>query len=287
MNFSFVYAARNDRYCGDAPMRLSLSLHTLLAHLARFETLRDTCEIIVVDWNSEGAPLHEHVYFTDQNIKGVRFVVVPPHVAQTYRSTSPVSEVHAYNTGARFARGKYILRMDQDILVGVRFLQYLATLLDEGVVLDRMSPVWCSRRETHPVMYKSIVDNPVAFVSLHGHTLPLWCQRVFRDGEGAVGIFGMPRCLWHVICGYNESMTGWGHIEREIAALFVEAGIHWKNLHDIVGCDFYHIWHPTHDMVASSTRPLNDEDKFPLRNQGKNWGCQEHVLSGDIYERTI
>ncbi len=266
MEFTFLYATRNDAYCGDAPQRMKTSLVALLDQLQRFEHLRARTEIVVVDWNSDD-PLCNHAYFKD--VVNVKYVIVPPSVARKYNRGGPVSEVHAYNVGARRARGKYILRLDQDIVVGLRFLQHLETLLSVGIDVQKMPPMWCSRRDTPPHLYDAIVEQPVAFVNQLAHRLPLWCGRVYLNGEGAVGIFGMPTALWHEIHGYHEALTGWGHMEVEVAKRFEERGVPWVNLHDVVGCEFVHIWHPVH----GAERVMNDESSFPPRNQTDTWGC--------------
>jgi hypothetical protein len=276
MEFTFLYATRNDNYCGDSPLRMKTSLSALLQQLeTKFIHLQSKTEVIVVDWNSD-EPLQDHPYFRGIRVPGLlKYVLVPPHLAAKYNSKGPLSEVHAYNVGARLAKGKYILRLDQDILVGSRFLQYLETLLSLQVDMNQLEPMWCSRRELPPHLVDDIVQNPVDFVNCVAHRLPLWCNEKYINGVGAVGIFGMPRQLWHRIHGYHESLTGWGHMEVEISQRFEQLSISWINLHDTVGCEFVHIWHPVH----GSERTINDHESFPPRNQADTWGCLVDIPS--------
>jgi len=79
-------------------------------------------EVIVVDWGTE-IPLHTVMRLCPAAAAMVSFVVVPPTLAQELQQDSPFSEVLALYAAVRRANGQYIGRVDQDTLVGKRFLK--------------------------------------------------------------------------------------------------------------------------------------------------------------------
>src|SRR5207344_1244533 len=80
-------------------------------------------EVLVTDWGSD-VPLREAVGLTPAAAGVVSFVTVPPTLAVALQGDSPFPEVLALNAAARRARGRYIGRIDQDTLVGERFLRW-------------------------------------------------------------------------------------------------------------------------------------------------------------------
>lgn len=287
--YTFIYATRNDFYCGDAPLRLITSLRALTSQLARCDDLKHEVEILVIDWNSPtNGTLLTHPYFAhDQFEIDVTFIEVPKETAIKY-STSGVSEVHAYNVGARLAQGIFLLRMDQDIVVGQRFISFLQTHTTTDLLSSRKA-WWCSRKETHPrymlrgeQAWNEFMSSPCTFVNTYGDALPMWYQQKFFDGVGAVGVFGMSKRVWYELEGYNESMTGWGHMENEMALRMKQCDIRWRNIHDDIQCDCYHIWHST-----AHGRNINESTTFPERNQSLTWGCIEDIHNSAMRGITI
>jgi hypothetical protein len=283
--YSFVYVSRNDTYCGDAVLRLCTSVKCLITQASRAKL---SYEIVIVDWNSD-QPLASHEYFRApfgaSNVK-LTFVEVPPAVSLEVGVRNGVSEVHGFNLGMRVASGTWVIRMDQDILLGWRVLTYL---LERASSLDPNEVWWCSRRESHPVYMEGSFDawfdmhkRPANFVDAMYPHLPLWTGRTYDDGNGAVGLFAMARSTWHKMGGYHEGLTGWGHMEVEMAqwmaARFPE--LHWVNLHGPMGCAIVHIWHPEHRRVGgTSVRPMNTADVFEPRsgsNVDGTWGMVSH-----------
>jgi hypothetical protein len=278
--YSFVYVARNDNYCGDAVLRLHTSIRCLITQAVRTKT---PYEIVVVDWNSN-EPIHTHEYFKSpfpHNV-AIKFVRVPCDVSREIGVTNGVSEVHGFNLGMRVASGEWVVRMDQDLLLGRNVFTYLMSRLHN---LDENELWWCSRRESHPVYMERGLDswfdllrNPADFVDAHYPYLPLWTQRTHDDGRGAVGLFAMAKNTWCQIGGYHESLTGWGHMEVELAQHVAKEHPHlrWINLHDTLDCAIVHIWHLEHRQVSTSTRPMNSET-FEPRTENQHWGMVKYA----------
>jgi hypothetical protein len=219
--------------------------------------------------------------------------MVPPETSARVFITKGVSEVHGFNLGVRAASKDWIIRMDQDLLYGPRVFTYLASRASN---LDPRELWWCSRRESHPVhmgmilpTYKDVPamhawfdmhKNPYEFVRDYAAQLPLWTMRTYDDGMGAVGMFAMARSTWHRLGGYNEAMTGWGHMEVELSKWVSErfpGEYVWKNLHTDLNCEILHIWHVEHRAAADSVRAMNSET-FPVRPEPNvRWGMIEFV----------
>ena len=280
MKFTFLYVTRNDNYCGDAPLRFKTSLLNLVSQLSNFEFLKKHVEILVVDWNSD-IPIKDHTYLQNFNKQDIdlKYLIVPPNIAKKYNKKGPVSEVHAYNVGVRFSSGRYILRVDQDILIGPRFLQYLTTHDPNDNEL-----LWCSRRDIPPSEFLPeqvihlVYDDPVLFIHKFSNKIQLWhtvhCNEPnIYDGNGAVGIFGFSKNIWYKIGGYHEHLTGWGHMEVELKKYFLLHNCYWNNLHDVIDCNFYHLYHTTH---TNQEREMNSEI-FPPRNQDNTWGLVDDL----------
>ncbi len=289
MGYSFVYVSRNDNYCGDAVLRLRTSLKSVIDGI---NATGIEAEILVVDWNS-CVPLHTHEYLRTSLGYPITFVIVPPETSARVGVTKGVSEVHGFNLGVRAASKDWIIRMDQDLLYGPRVFTYLSERVSN---LNPRELWWCSRRESHPVYMGSILPsykdvppmhawfdmhkNPYEFVREHGTQLPIWTMRTYDDGEGAVGMFAMARSTWHRLGGYNEAMTGWGHMEVELSRWVSErfpGEYVWTNLHDKLACEIVHVWHVEHRASSDSVRAMNSEESFPVRTDSDRWGMVDFV----------
>jgi hypothetical protein len=257
IKISFILCSRNDNYCGNSPERLFTSLYVLVTLLEKYKL--NYCEIVLVDWNSN-IPLNQlNDYNKIKNYKNLNYIIIPPDIAKKY-SKIPVSEVHALNVAAKCAKGKLLLRLDQDTIIGQRFIEYLKNCPEN----DYNKIWWSSRRETEQHHYNDIILDPFNFIRKNGDLLPLWCNKKYKYGEGAVGIFGIPKQAWILEKGYNEHMMGWGHMEVEFCKR-LKNNLEWLHIDDITNVDFYHIWH-TRDMKEHNSH-LHD---YPPNSD--NWG---------------
>jgi hypothetical protein len=97
-------------------------------------------QIIVVDWNSQvplrcnpryrrllpNVPFHCTGAYNDRSCTNdvLRLIEVPPDMANRYAPNSSVSEVHTFNMAVTRARGKIVLRIDQDTFVRGSFFRW-------------------------------------------------------------------------------------------------------------------------------------------------------------------
>ncbi len=102
---SFIIASRNDDHGGKPMERLNKTIEQIL----KFCDL-DSTEIITVDWGSQ-VPISQATARAEQE----QIIYVPPYITQQYPPA--FNEVLALNIGVRRAKGEWIARLDQDILV--------------------------------------------------------------------------------------------------------------------------------------------------------------------------
>ena len=124
---SLILCSRNDAYMGNSRWRLETALNYTAS---RVEAVggSNAVEIIVADWGSD-VPLSDVVTLGPAARRLVSFVHAPPELARSHQRDSPFPEVLALNAAARRSRGQYIGRVDQDTLVGDRFLGWVLPAL--------------------------------------------------------------------------------------------------------------------------------------------------------------
>ena len=113
---------------GNSRWRLTTALNYVAQNVEEFGREGDV-EILVADWGSE-IPLREVLQLSPAAARIVSFIVIPPEIAHPLQKDSPFAEVLALNAAARRARGEYIGRVDQDTLVGKRFLEVFFELYE-------------------------------------------------------------------------------------------------------------------------------------------------------------
>lgn len=308
--WSWLLAARNDHYQGSPEERLSTSLRVLVQGTEEHE-LKDTSEILVVDWNSElpfsagqcNAPfrtLLRGALFESR--VPIRFVVVPPAVASEHcRET--LCEVHALNVAARHARGEMLLRIDQDTLIGRPVFQWMQNLKFSPFLSVYLRQWWwCGRRDSFAEHYDLMVADPMGFLDRHGQSIQKWGWpkpeyggNYSRNGRGGVGIFGVPRAVWFATGGLDETMTAWGHMEVEFQRR-IRGHAKVLNLDDVLpsgGVDqaVYHLNHPRSVGGPDGMRQENAEPQpLPLkqlpaedaRRSARPWGLRD--ASSDLHQ---
>src|SRR5207237_7668366 len=132
---TYIIASRNDNFCGDPMDRLRRVLRRVLQS-------EHDAEVIVADWGS-AKPIADVMARRISASRRIRFLHVPPKITRELKT--PFSEVHALNLAARNAKGLFIGRLDQDTLIGDRFVSWLNhDLRDE----DRRA--WFSLRRDLP-----------------------------------------------------------------------------------------------------------------------------------------
>ena len=282
IQLSWLFATRNDSYCGNPVERLVASLKVLIHYLVEYD-MSDISEIIVIDWNSSPC-ITNNSLFKDligfcQNLDrrvNLKVLSVPPDIASKYvNNRGPLSEVHAYNAAARRASGEMLLRLDQDSMVGRPFFDWLKT--------EKMNRWphskniwWVGRRESAEDEYGQLIEDPIAFIEERLAQLKLYDNRAYTSPHGAVGVMMIPKQLWHLSRGYDESLTGWGHMELELLNYrlrWVER-IVYLNIYLSISNPCCHIFH-TDPSVFRSINPLALKFKFTPNLQ---WGLKDESL---------
>ena len=273
--WSWLLVARNDGYLGLPAERLATSLAALARGTAE-HTLVDESEVVVVDWNSQTPFYRDHCHASVprlirdslfNNPMLIRFVVVPPSLAVAYTNET-LSEVHALNVAARHARGRMLLRIDQDTIVGRPIFHWLQGLKNSTALPEYLQRWWwCGRRDVAAEDYDSVVADPLGFLDHHGARIQKWGWpnptyggNFSRDGRGGVGIFGVPKAVWRVTGGLDETMTAWGHMELEFQRR-IRAHVAVLNLDDVLPGEIdqpvFHLYHPRYSGGANGQRRQN------------------------------
>jgi len=243
---SLILCSRSDQYMGNSRWRLEQALNYFAKNAHELDREEDV-EVIVADWGSE-TPLREVLHLSPIASKIVSFVIVPPEIARELQRDSPFPEVLALNAAARRVKGRYIGRIDQDTLVGKRFLRTFFELHDGtiqlGIPLE--SVLLFANRRSIPYRFAArcpsfwIVDQ---FVRWFGGFLRLETsppQAPFY--VGSVGIWLVHRNLWDDCGGYDEEMIYMGGMEVNMIARLMKK-YKMVDLGKLVSYDFYHLEH--------------------------------------------
>jgi hypothetical protein len=219
--FTYFLATRNDYYCGDMLRRLRTCLSQILE-------CDDDAEIIVVDWGSERPLKDEFANVLPSKIADsipIRMIRVPRAVTMT--CAGDFNEVVSQNIAIRRARGEYLARIDQDILVGERWIESDLRFVPVG---------FSSRRDLPPLLYAADDSAQVNQPELLG--TPKWhC--------GGVGVLSARRDIWHTCRGYDERLV-WRNC-MEIDLMLRMALLNGGTVHDVgkpLNYPFYHMCHP-------------------------------------------
>ena len=125
IKLSYILVSRNDNYCGDSVGRLQTTLNHTGEILEKNKQL-ESSEVILVDWASpeQNGPLKKVLELNSSIKKILKIVEVSPAIAKKHQKDSPFSEVHAMNVGFRKSSGQFFGRIDQDTLIGNRFIDW-------------------------------------------------------------------------------------------------------------------------------------------------------------------
>ncbi len=278
---SLILCSRNDSYMGNSVWRLETSLNWAAAQLAHLHS-EHRAEIIVTDWGSE-VPLRDVLRLTPGAARLTRLVHVPPMEARTLQRDSPFPEVIALNAAARRARGLFVGRIDQDTLIGPRFLRHFIELVDGRIPCESpvLESLFFSNHRRIPYAFASMcppLEHIDRFVRQFGrhfqndHTNP----RAPYYSAG-VGIWLLPRAIWAECGGYDERMIYMNMMEvRMVERLTSKYPL--IDLGRRLDYDFYHLehYHPASVRRSSSHRMTNFKQAFSdahaLRQNDDNWG---------------
>jgi len=284
---SVVLCSRNDRYMGDSRWRLRTALDYLGERVADLG-FADRVEVLVTDWGSD-VPLHEVVTLRPAAAAITSFVVVPPDIARRRQRDSPFPEVLALNAAARRARGRFIGRIDQDILVGERFLRVFAEAAGDGSPRWDRALLFANRRG---IPYRFAAQGPsfanvTRFVRLAGESLKIERHNRYTGNvywTSYVGMWLAHRDLWHECGGYDERMIYYNWMEADmICRLRPRYPI--LDLGLLSGYDFYHLehYHPRASLFARAHVRKNAAVDLraaapALHPNASSWGLSDEAL---------
>ena len=293
---SLILCSRNDEYMGNSRWRLETTLNYAGERIEALGRAEDV-EILVTDWGSE-APLRNAVGLKPAAARIVSFITVPPALARALQQDSPFPEVLALNAAARRACGSYIGRIDQDTLVGERFLRLFFEWVEgvrplqmRGVTLET-ALLFANRRSVpyHFAAGAPSLGSVTRFIRLFGERLSVWRENpatghVFWTSY--VGIWLAHRNLWHECGGYDERLIHYNWMEADmICRLRQRYSV--VDLGELIDHDFYHLEH-FHSRAAwvarshSISNPSVDVEKpcSILHPNAETWGLHHHPLERD------
>ena len=295
MTLSLILCSRNDHYMGDSRWRLETALNYVAERVQEIgPRARDAVEVLVADWGSE-IPLRDVLRLTPAAARIVSFVTVPLSLARERQRDSPFPEVLALNAAARLARGAYIGRIDQDTLVGERFLRLFLEIVEgsRGLGRGRATPeaaLLFSNRRSIPYRFAASTPslrNVSRFVQLFGTGLKVWRDNpktgVFWTSY--VGIWLAHRNLWHECGGYDERLIYYNWMETDMICR-LRRKYPTIDLGELTNYDFYHLDH--HDPRGAPfarRHAMKNADVDPtavppvLHPNTTAWGLHGHSLA--------
>ena len=284
---SLILCTRNDSYQGNSVWRLQTGLNYTAKAAAEVGRLDDV-EIVVGDWGSE-TPVRDALSLTPEAARIARFVTIPPEIARAEQKDSPFPEVLALNAAARRARGEYIGRIDQDILVSARFFEKFFWLAEKQRLLVPFEKAVLSNRRNIP--YRFAVSLPsLAVVARYIRWFGSYLPRM--DPPPAhlfyqcwIGILLMHRDIWHECGGYDERFIYMDFMEMDVI-LRLSSRYQVVDLGELVDCAFYHLNHERPRVTRHVNRyrrkvnPWRTLDDMPedFAPNGREWGLVKHDL---------
>ena len=295
MELSLILCSRNDEYMGNSRWRLETVLNSLAARVQAVGRARDV-EVIVADWGSD-VPLREALALEPAAAALVSFVTIPPALARARQGDSAFPEVIALNAAARRARGTYVGRIDQDTIVGDRFLRWF---FDMAVTpAARTGPaahtLWFANRRGIP--YRLAAQCPDRgdvdrFVRWFGRRLPVSRGNPWFNDEywsASVGIWLVPRAQWDECGGYDERLIHYNWMETDMVRRLTQK-YPLADLGRLTDVDFYHLdhHHPRATPAARAHGRKNPdiEPSAPAPPRCPNtaaWGLAECELPREPY----
>jgi hypothetical protein len=284
---SVILCARNDRYQGNSTWRLQTALNYLGQSVHQLGREEDV-EVIVSDWGSE-TPLRNVLKLTQEAARIVSFIIIPPDIARVEQKDSPFPEVLALNAAARRARGEYIGRIDQDILVGRHFLQQFFWLHEKPrMIVPLQKAVMLSNRRRIPYRFATLCPSFWAvdrYLRWFGRSLPLsQPPPPLYAYMSYIGILLFHRDLWYQCGGYDEQFIYMDCMEYDIILRLAKQNI-FVNLGEIVDYDFFHLDHelprkPLRFGRNRKTNPARSVENPPesINPNGENWGLTRYPL---------
>ena len=264
---------------------------------AKAANFLEKLEIIITDWGSE-ISLSEVLNLISEAKERVKFIHIPPDIAEVEQKDSKFPEVIALNVAARRSSGEYIGRIDNDTVVGAEFFSKFAQLhkdnptdeldiKDSFLFVERKSVPYLISRLSLPLSQINwFINTFERFFKVESATdwgTPFW--------DSPVGIMMFHKDIWEACMGYDEKLLYWGWMEGDLA-------LRLKQQHSIiefskfVGYNFFHLEHYS-NLVEYKYRngPASPRKKNPIRKENlsysvndNNWGLFNYTLQSRSYD---
>jgi hypothetical protein len=201
--------------------------------------------------------------------------------------------VYAFNAAARHANGHYVGRIDQDTLVGTRFLRTFFELYERKQQLDvpLNSALMLSNRYQIPYRFASRcpsfweVDRFIRSFGrfLSGEMFNLPPDQFLRS---YVGIWLVHRDLWFECGGYDERMKYYNWMETDMILRLIQRGYTVVDLGKLIDYDFYHLEHYPPGVAGAffanrKKNPwinLENPPKLDFHPNGEAWGLIQYSI---------
>ena len=249
-------------------------------------------EVLVTDWGSE-IPLNTVLQLSPAAKKLVSFLIVPPAIAQEHQGDSLFSEVIGYNAAALRMNGLYVGRVDQDTLVGKRFIKTFFDLYEGKRQMDVPLETALMLSNRHQIPYRFASRCPSFWeVDCFIH----WFGR-FLGGEmyhlppnqfirSMVGIWLVHRDVWYACGGYDERMKYYYWMEVDMILRLMQEAYTVVDLGKVVDYDFYHLEHKSPLPHRNAYENRKSNPKIDLENppvlqfhpNGLDWGLAQYSL---------
>ena len=303
VKISYVIASRNDSYGGDSLGRLQKTLNHTGYILGRKGALSRS-EVLVTDWATPKnyRPLKESLCLNEDIKSILKIIEVPPRIANRYQLNSPFSEVHALNTAFRKSTGTFFGRIDQDTLIGDRFIDWFYWHFHEQDLGFSWPLVAFSGRrnldqEQSKQPYNFIFDKEKYKEVKICHSNNFYSrihptkQQMLLFFGGAVGILLIHRDLYIKHKGYNESYIYMNNMETEFLNRLKHDRNDFYNLGLKCDGDFYHLHHSRKDGAkedsqlhakesgSRKTNPPLMREAEPYNPNTDMWGLKNENLN--------
>jgi len=243
-------------------------------------------EVVVTDWGSD-TPLCDALDLSPAAAQLTSFVSVPADTVRALQHDSPFAEVIALNAAARRARGAYIGRIDQDTLVGRRFLTMFFDMVANASQTG--TPLAMGFSNIKYVNYRFAVRCPP--LSAVEWYIRCFGRRITRENarspvpiyDAAVGIWLVRRDVWHECGGYDERMIYMNGMESNMVRRLLPNHT-MVDLGARCDYDFFHLEHyyPWTVRKSSTYRKVNPHLPFSAPDEinpnGPAWGLRDLAL---------
>ena len=280
IKFSFIAVSRNDSYGGDAKNRLENTIN-LLGKLIIESKQEEMFEIIIVDWGSFLSNLHKILNIDEKIKKIIKFIIVPFKMASYYNSDSCFSEVHAMNCAFRRMSGDFFIRIDQDTMVGKRFINFLIKSKKIPNVSFSGRRDFKEDQKGNIDYYYNIIKNKKSLEIPIAHIKNAYNKfnknHLFCFYGSAVGCLMVEKKAFEKVSGFNEELIFLNQMDVDLFnRLSIDHQIY--NLGLKVNFDFYHQYHDRSENISRVQNSIVYRKSILPNENSPSWGLKNEKL---------